>query len=159
MHATLPLLKKTTFPAIDRRRLDTLQVNLGYKCNQSCVHCHVNAGPTRTEMMSREVADEVLAFLRAARLPTLDITGGAPELNAHFRHLVISARWLGIHVMDRCNLTILEQPGQDDLARWVGCSREAVCKALRLFRDRGLPRTSRRSVTILDMAGLKSRVS
>src|SRR6266403_2243851 len=61
MHATLPLLLQTTFPAIRRRRLDTLQVNLGYKCNQSCVHCHVNAGPTRTEMMAREIADEVLA--------------------------------------------------------------------------------------------------
>jgi radical SAM/Cys-rich protein len=126
MRPTLPLLEQTTFPAIDRRGLDTLQVNLGYKCNQSCVHCHVNAGPTRTEMMSREVADQVLAFLRAACLPTLDITGGAPELNPHFRHLVTGARSLGIHVIDRCNLTILEQPGQDDLARFLAANRVEV---------------------------------
>ncbi len=140
MHATLSLLEKTTFPAIDRRRLDTLQVNLGYKCNQSCVHCHVNAGPTRTEMMSREVADEVLAFLRAARLPTLDITGGAPELNAHFRHLVISARSLGIHVMDRCNLTILEQPGQDDLARFLAANRVEVIGSMPCYLEDNVDR-------------------
>ena len=76
MHATLPLLQVTSFPAIRRRGLETLQVNVGYRCNQSCVHCHVNAGPTRKEMMGREVADEVLAFLRASRVATLDITGG-----------------------------------------------------------------------------------
>ena len=140
MHATLPLLEKTTFPTIDRRRLDTLQVNLGYKCNQSCVHCHVNAGPTRTEMMSREVADEVLAFLRAARLPTLDITGGAPELSAHFRHLVISARSLGIHVMDRCNLTILEQPGQDDLARFLAANRVEVIGSMPCYLEDNVDR-------------------
>jgi MoaA/NifB/PqqE/SkfB family radical SAM enzyme len=79
MHATLPLLVNTAFPAIRRRRLETLQVNVGYKCNQACVHCHVNAGPTRTEMMTREVADDVLAFLSAVRVPALDITGGAPR--------------------------------------------------------------------------------
>ena len=140
MHATLPLLEKTTFPTIDRRRLDTLQVNLGYKCNQSCVHCHVNAGPTRTEMMSREVADEVLAFLSAARLPTLDITGGAPELSAHFRHLVISARSLGIHVMDRCNLTILEQPGQDDLARFLAANRVEVIGSMPCYLEDNVDR-------------------
>src|SRR4249920_90070 len=99
MRSTLPLLEQTTFPAIRRRALETLQVNLGYKCNQSCVHCHVNAGPTRTEMMAREVADQVLAFLRAAHLTILDITGGAPELNPHFRPLVTGARALGVHVM------------------------------------------------------------
>jgi radical SAM/Cys-rich protein len=140
MHATLPLLEKTTFPTIDRRRLDTLQVNLGYKCNQSCVHCHVNAGPTRTEMMSREVADEVLAFLSAARVPTLDITGGAPELNAHFRHLVIRARSLGIHVMDRCNLTILEQRGQDDLAQFLAANRVEVIGSMPCYLEDNVDR-------------------
>jgi radical SAM/Cys-rich protein len=119
MHATLPLLVNTAFPAIRRRRLETLQVNVGYKCNQTCVHCHVNAGPTRTEMMTREIADEVLAFLTVGRVPALDITGGAPELNPHFRYLVRAARALGVHVMDRSNLTILEQPGQEDLADFL----------------------------------------
>ena len=119
MHATLPLLQATEFPPIRRRRLETLQVNLGYKCNQTCVHCHVNAGPTRTEMMGRETIEHVLAFLAAARLKTLDITGGAPELNPHFRTLVAAARALGVHVMDRCNLTIIEQPGQEDLPQFL----------------------------------------
>ena len=115
MHATLPLLQVTTFPAIRRNRLDTLQVNLGYKCNQSCVHCHVNAGPTRTEMMTGQTLSEVMAFVEAGRIGKLDITGGAPELNPHFRALVTAARALGVRVMDRCNLTVIEQPGQSDL--------------------------------------------
>ena len=94
MHATLPLLEVTAFPAIRRRTVETLQVNLGYKRNQSCVHCHVNAGPTRTEAMSRETLADVLAYLETApirTLGTLDITGGAPELNPHFRELVTRA--------------------------------------------------------------------
>jgi radical SAM/Cys-rich protein len=119
MHATLPLLQGTDFPAIRRRRLDTLQVNLGYRCNQSCLHCHVNASPTRTEMMSRETVDTVLDFLRASRVRTLDVTGGAPELHPHFRRLVREARELDAHVIDRCNLTILEEPGQEDLAAFL----------------------------------------
>ena len=119
MHATLPLMENTAFPAVARKRLETLQINLGYKCNQSCVHCHVNAGPTRTEMMARETVDEVLAFLRVSRLQVLDITGGAPELNPHFRDLVREARGLGVHVIDRCNLTVVEQPGQEDLVRFL----------------------------------------
>jgi len=119
MHATLPLMKFSDFPAIRRSRLDTLQVNLGYKCNQSCLHCHVNAGPTRTEMMSRETVAEVVAYLRAANIQTLDVTGGAPELNPHFRLLVRAARDLGVTVIDRCNLTILHEPGQEDLADFL----------------------------------------
>src|SRR5918911_454559 len=106
MHATLPLMRHYGFPAIRRARLETLQVNLGYKCNQSCVHCHVNAGPTRTEAMSRETIGDVLTYLGVSRVKSLDITGGAPELHPHFRELVIRARELGVHVMDRCNLTI-----------------------------------------------------
>src|SRR5687768_2802475 len=107
MHATLPLLAATDFPPISRRALETLQVNVGYVCNQTCLHCHVNAGPKRTESMSRETADQVLAYLAASGASTLDLTGGAPELNAHFRHLVMSARARGVRVIDRCNLTIL----------------------------------------------------
>ena len=119
MHATLPKLETSDFPALRRKRLDTLQVNLGYKCNQTCVHCHVNAGPTRTEMMSRETVSEVIAFLKASGIGTLDITGGAPELNQHFRGLALAARNLGVHVIDRCNLTILGEPGQEDLAQFL----------------------------------------
>jgi len=107
MRDTLPLLDKIPFPAINRGRLDTLQVNVGYRCNQSCFHCHVNAGPNRTEEMAADVADIVLEFVGRRRIGTLDITGGAPELNANFRRLVTEARKLGVKVMDRCNLTIL----------------------------------------------------
>ena len=92
MHATLPLLKATDFPPLARRALDTLQVNLGYTCNQACHHCHVNASPDRKEMMARETIDDVLRVLAARRIGTLDVTGGAPELNPHFRHLVREAR-------------------------------------------------------------------
>src|ERR1700704_2955398 len=105
MHATLPLMRPYGSPPLRRRRLETLQVNLGYKCNQSCLHCHVNAGPSRTEMMSRETISDVLVFLEVNKIKTLDITGGAPELNPFFRTLVEKARQLGVHVVDRCNLT------------------------------------------------------
>jgi len=119
MRATLPLMEISDFPAIRRTRLDTLQVNLGYKCNQSCLHCHVNAGPTRTEAMSRETMFEVIAFLKSANIAVLDLTGGAPELNPHFRLLVKAARDIGVRVIDRCNLTILHEPGQEDLADFL----------------------------------------
>ena len=119
MHATLSRLQPSDFPALPRRGLTTLQVNLGYRCNQSCLHCHVNAGPQRRESMSRGTADDVLAFLRAGGITTLDLTGGAPELNPQFRRLVREARGLGIHVIDRCNLSILEEPGQEGLAAFL----------------------------------------
>ncbi|QKM57864.1 Putative mycofactocin radical SAM maturase MftC (plasmid) [Burkholderia glumae] len=119
MHDTFPLLRDTDFPRIHRRSLDCLQVNLGYRCNQSCVHCHVAAGPTRTEQMSRAVIDDVLRVLAKHQIGTLDLTGGAPELNPHFRSLVAEARALDVHVVDRCNLTILEEPGQETLAGFL----------------------------------------
>ena len=98
-----------------RRAVDVLQVNLGRYCNLACIHCHVEAGPTRTEMMSRLNVDALLRFLASTEIPTLDITGGAPELHADFDYLVESARELGRHVMDRCNLTVIFEPGKDYL--------------------------------------------
>ena len=140
MHATLPLIEQSDFPAIHRRRLETLQVNLGYKCNQSCVHCHVNAGPTRTEMMGRETVFEVVAFLKASGVGTLDVTGGAPELSPHFRMLVNAARDIGVHVMDRCNLTILEQPGQEDLAQFLSDHEVEVVASLPCYLEENVDR-------------------
>src|SRR6185312_14064514 len=99
MRDTWPLLEKIPFPALRRQRLDTLQVNVGYRCNQSCVHCHVSAGPGRTEEMTGETVDLVIDVLERRRIGTLDITGGAPELNPHFRRLVRTARDMGAHVM------------------------------------------------------------
>jgi radical SAM/Cys-rich protein len=98
-----------------RRAVDVLQVNLGRYCNLACIHCHVEAGPTRTELMSRDNIDAVLRFLGATEIPTLDITGGAPELHPEFDYLVESARALGRQVMDRCNLTVIFEPGKDYL--------------------------------------------
>ena len=119
MHDTLPLLKKTPFPALRRTQLDTLQVNLGYKCNQSCLHCHVNAGPNRTEMMDAETLALIPQVLAARGLRTLDLTGGAPELHEGFRELVRIARAQGVRVIDRCNLTVLFEPGQEGLAEFL----------------------------------------
>ena len=135
MRNTLPLLDKIPFPAIRRGRLDTLQVNVGYRCNQSCFHCHVNAGPNRVEEMTSDIADTVLEFIERRRPATLDITGGAPELNANFRRLVTTARKLGIRVMDRCNLTILEQPGQEGLAEFLARERVEVVASMPCYLE------------------------
>ncbi len=140
MHATLPLMRKYEFPAIKRRRLEALQVNLGYRCNQTCVHCHVNAGPNRTEMMSRETATDVLAFLGVSGVKRLDLTGGAPELNANFRELVLRSRELGVHVMDRCNLTVLEEPGQEGLAEFLAGQRVEVIASLPCYLEDNVDR-------------------
>ncbi len=130
MHATLPLLKATDFPALSRGVLDTLQVNVGYRCNQACFHCHVNASPDRKEMMGRETMELALRVLAARRLGTLDITGGAPELNAHFRPLVRGARALGVRVIDRCNLTVINEPGFEDLGEFLADQRVEVTASL-----------------------------
>ena len=113
---TRPMLMVSDFPEIRRKQTETLQVNLGYRCNLSCTHCHVAAGPRRTEMMDRETIDLVLAYLEKHQIDLLDLTGGAPEMNPHFRYLVTEARRMGVRVMDRCNLTILVEPGYEDLS-------------------------------------------
>jgi radical SAM/Cys-rich protein len=126
----LARLEKPLFPAIERGKLETVQVNVGYRCNQACQHCHVDAGPKRREEMSRETAAQVLAFLRASGAQRLDITGGAPELNENFRYLVEHAYGFGVHVMDRCNLTILLEPGQADLGEFFAEHRVHVIASL-----------------------------
>jgi radical SAM/Cys-rich protein len=140
VHATLPLLKVTDFPPLRRRGIDTLQINLGYRCNQSCQHCHVNAGPNRTEQMDGETVDLVLDVLRARAIATLDITGGAPELNQHFRRLVSAARALGASVIDRCNLTILREPGHEDLAEFLARERVRIVASLPCYSQDNVDR-------------------
>jgi radical SAM/Cys-rich protein len=154
MHATLPRLAVTDFPPIRRRALQTLQVNLGYKCNQSCLHCHVNAGPSRTEQMTRETIEDVIAFVRASGVPTLDLTGGAPELNPHFREVVERARALGTHVMDRCNLTILEHPGQEDLAAFLTHNAVEVVASLPCYLEENVERQRGKGVFEQSLRGL-----
>jgi radical SAM/Cys-rich protein len=155
MHATLPKLEASDFPAIHRKRLETLQVNLGYKCNQTCVHCHVNAGPTRTEMMTRDTAFEVIAFLKASDVKTLDVTGGAPEMSPHFRMLVLAARELGVRVMDRCNLTILEQPGQESLAQFLAHHGVEVVASLPCYLEENVDRQRGKGVFDASIRGLQ----
>ncbi|CAA0080412.1 Putative mycofactocin radical SAM maturase MftC [Zhongshania aliphaticivorans] len=130
MRDTLALLEVTDFPAISRKPLDTLQINLGYKCNQRCLHCHVNAGPTRTEMMSSELIALVPEVLAARNIQTLDLTGGAPELHEQFRELVSAASALGVKVIDRCNLTILFEPGQAGLAEFLAANKVEIVASL-----------------------------
>lgn len=156
MHATFPLLRKTEFPAIRRKTLDTLQVNLGYKCNQTCQHCHVNAGPTRTEMMDEATIDLVLQALTQRRLSTLDLTGGAPELNPHFRYLVRAARALGVRVIDRCNLTILFEPGHEDLARFLAAQQVEVVASLPCYSRGNVDRQRGNGVFDKSIAALQA---
>ena len=155
MHATLPRLNEFQFPEIHRRRVETLQVNLGYKCNQACLHCHVNAGPTRTEMMSRETIDTVIAYLRASGVATLDMTGGAPELNEHFRYLVRAARALDVRVIDRCNLTILEEPGQQDLAAFLAQQQVEVVASMPCYIEDNVNRQRGDGVFEKSIRGLR----
>ena len=155
MHATLPLLVATDFPPVRRAALQTLQVNLGYRCNQSCLHCHVNAGPNRTEAMDAATVDLVLAVLKARRIETLDLTGGAPELNVHFRRLVAGARALGVKVIDRCNLTILSEPGQEDLADFLAAQGVEVVASLPCYSPANVDRQRGDGVFEASIAGLK----
>ena len=155
MHATLPLLKKIHFPAIDRARLDTLQVNLGYRCNQTCVHCHVNAGPHRTEMMDAATLALIPDVLAARGLATLDLTGGAPELHDGFRGLVRAARAQGVRVIDRCNLTILFEPGQQDLAQFLADQQVEVVASMPCYSAANVDKQRGDGVFDLSIAALQ----
>jgi len=119
---------RSSVGALRRRGVDVLQVNMGRYCNLACIHCHVESGPNRKEMMSRETVDGVLRFLAATDIPTVDLTGGAPELNPHFDYLVESAVGMKRHVMDRCNLTVIFEPGKEYLPEFFERHRvELVC--------------------------------
>ncbi len=135
MRDTKPLLMVSNFPALTRSKLEILQVNLGYTCNLSCTHCHVNAGPKRTEQMDKANIDLVIEILKQHKVQTLDLTGGAPELMPHFRYLVKAARDLGVTVIDRCNLTILNESGQEDLAQFLADHQIEVVASLPCYSE------------------------
>lgn len=137
---TKPLLfrSSTDFPTVERASLRILQVNLGYRCNLSCTHCHVNAGPNRVEEMSWHTVGQVLDVVKLRKPEVLDLTGGAPELNPHFRWLVAEARALGVEVIDRCNLTILQEPGQEDLAEFLAQHRVHVVASLPCYSEKNV---------------------
>lgn len=161
MHATLPYLQETDFPSIKRDQLETLQVNLGYLCNQSCLHCHVNAGPTRKENMQKETIEDVIRFLRDNNIKKLDLTGGAPELNPHFRYLVSTAYSMGVHIIDRCNLTVLHEPGQEDTADFLAQHNVEIVASLPCYleenvdgqRGDGVFQTSIAAIKLLNISG------
>ncbi len=155
MRDTLPLLVDTDFPPLRRGRLDTLQVNVGYRCNQSCVHCHVNAGPKRTEDMQVEVAELIVRYLDVSEVSTLDITGGAPELNAQFRYLVGAARSRGLRVIDRCNLTILEEPGQEDLGEFLAGQGVDVVASMPCYQEENVNAQRGKGVFDASIRGLR----
>ncbi len=165
MIATLPLLQSSDFPALHRRVLETLQVNLGYRCNQTCVHCHVNAGPNRKEMMDRETLELIPLVLVQRRIKTLDLTGGAPELHDGFRWIVEQATGLGVKVIDRCNLTILHEPAQEDLAEFLAARRVEVVASLPCYsvenvdrqRGKGVFEQEHRGAATAEHARLRPR--
>jgi radical SAM/Cys-rich protein len=156
MRDTLALLERIDFPAISRKPLDTLQVNLGYKCNQSCLHCHVNASPQRTEMMDAATVALIIDVIKARGVKTLDLTGGAPELHGEFRSLVHQARALGVKVLDRCNLTILSEPGQEDLAAFLAQQGVDVVASLPCYSAANVDKQRGDGVFERSIAGLQA---
>lgn len=152
---TLPYLETTEFPLITRRHMETLQVNLGYRCNQSCLHCHVNAGPHRTEMMDKDTLQLILPVMRAHNFATLDLTGGAPEMHDGFRELVSSATGAGFHVIDRCNLTILFEPGQQDLAEFLADEGVEIVASLPCYTLENVDQQRGKGVFDKSIAGLQ----
>ena len=131
------VLARSGLPLLATARIDVLQVNVGKLCNQTCAHCHVDAGPDRREAMTRETARKVIELLRRHDILTLDITGGAPELNPQFRFLVDEAAKLGRRIIDRCNLTVLTLPGQADLLLYLAERKVEVTASLPSFRQAG----------------------
>jgi radical SAM/Cys-rich protein len=138
MFDTKPLLVKIPFPPVRRDSLKTLQLNLGYRCNLSCMHCHVNAGPTRYESMERDILELVLQLVIKLNIETLDLTGGAPELNPHFRWLVGAATELGVSIIDRCNLTILNEPEQENLAEFLAYHGVTIVASLPCYQEQNV---------------------
>ena len=135
--------------------IETLQINVGKLCNQACKHCHVDASPARTEIMTREVAGQIVAAMRRFRFATLDITGGAPELNPSFRYLVTEARSLGAHVIVRHNLTVMFEPGQQDLTEFFRASGVEVVSSLPYFLEQQTDAQRGRGVFDKSISALK----
>ena len=155
MRDTLPLLDALSFPPIRRGRLEALQVNLTYRCNQRCLHCHVNAGPTRKEAMTDESLSLLHQVIDAHPVQTLDLTGGAPELHPRFREVVRHARREGLRVIDRCNLTILSEPGQEGLAEFLAAQGVEVTASLPCYSRENVDRQRGDGVFEASIAGLR----
>lgn len=155
MRETISYLQDSDFPQLERDKLTILQVNLGYLCNQQCLHCHVNAGPNRTEIMQLSTIDQILTYLDSTAITTLDLTGGAPELNPHFRYMVTEAEKRNVKVIDRCNLTILEEPGQDDLAEFLAAHRCDITASLPCYLEENVNKQRGKGVFAASIRGLR----
>ena len=155
MQDTRSLLLETSFPPLYRLKLDTLQVNLGYLCNLSCTHCHVNAGPTRTELMDEDIINLVLAFIEKNGVGTLDLTGGSPEMNPNFSHLVIEARRMGTLVMDRCNPTILMEQGYEYLPEFLAEHNVVINASMPCYQEQNVDKQRGKGVYRDSIASLK----
>jgi len=155
MHDTLPLLNYSDFPAISRRKTEILQINIGLRCNQQCLHCHVNSSPKRTEKMDEATIAAVYDYVKNSDVHTLDITGGAPELHPQFRELVVKIRALNVKVIDRCNLTILSEPDQEDLADFLAQQKVEIVASLPCYQQENVDKQRGKGVFELSIEGLQ----
>ncbi len=149
-------LARQGWPELRRTAVSTLQINVGKLCNQACHHCHVEAGPKRTEIMQQRVAERVLELLAASpSVQLVDITGGAPELCPHFRLLASESRRLGRPVIDRCNLTVLFEPGQEDLAEFLAANEIEITASLPCYGAENVDKQRGRGVFDKSIAALQ----
>ena len=156
MHKIYPLIQSNDFPYIERNDLTILQVNLGYKCNQRCLHCHVNAGPSRTEMMDKVNIDHVICFAKQNNIKTVDLTGGAPEINKYFTYLIESCKRNGIHVIDRCNLTILNEKGMEGLPSFLSDNQVEIIASLPCYKEQNVDEQRGKGVFDSSILALKN---
>ena len=149
------VFRKTSFPKIKRNNLEILQINIGYKCNQACSHCHVNSSPNRTEMMSNEIIKIIPKVIKANNIKLLDITGGAPELHPKFKQLVKEVRSLDVEVMDRCNLTILKEPGYENLSEFLANNKVQITASLPCYLQNNVDKQRGKGVFEKSILALK----
>lgn len=139
-----------------RQGLQTLQLNLGNLCNQSCNHCHVGAGPDKTNLMTKETMDRILSLLKAEHsLQVVDITGGAPEMNPHFRYLVTALKQMGLEIIDRCNLTVFSEPGQEETPQFLANHQVQVIASLPCYLEENVDAQRGNQVYQKSIEGLK----
>lgn len=155
MKDTFDLLANTDFPKIKRSGLETLQVNLGYLCNQQCLHCHVDASPRRTEIMTWETINDVIDFIEKNKIKTIDLTGGAPEMNPHFSFLIERVKSLGVHVIDRCNLTILLEKDFATTAAFLAKNEVEVIASMPCYLEENVDAQRGKGVFSDSVKGLK----
>src|SRR6185369_12579470 len=149
--------QKLRMDGLELRRagLQTLQINVGRKCNQACRHCHVDAGPWRTEMIGRGVAERIGEWIERYRPPVVDITGGAPELSEFFRFFVERARSAGARVLDRCNLTILQEPGYQDVPDYLAAHEVEIIASLPCYSAENVTKQRGNGVFVKSIAALR----